>query len=223
MVGDGAPRGAYHRRGYAFCAASGVAGWQQPAGIRDYLLRGSDSSASLALSRERVRLRLRAVGADRVALARPDGPPRSLCCDTPSAVVSSSATVPTPQPASGPRRSGSAAGPPRWGLHFADAGRMPREENVRLGRAEFRVPRGMIPAAASPAGDSAARSSAPPGCRHSWSARVSCSSASGSPHFPRARYGAAAQVLGLSYSGRTRGSGGRGGMTSRLFLGRVVD
>ena len=71
-------RGAYHRRGYAFCAASGVAGWQQPAGILDYPLRGSDSSASLALSRERVRLRLRAVGADRVAIALPDAPPRSL-------------------------------------------------------------------------------------------------------------------------------------------------
>jgi len=78
LVGDGAPRGAYHRRGYAFCAASGVAGWQQPAGILDYPLRGSDSSASLALSRERVRLRLRPVSADRVALAPPDAPPRSL-------------------------------------------------------------------------------------------------------------------------------------------------
>jgi hypothetical protein len=39
-------------------------GGQRPAGILDYLLRGSHSPASLALSRERVRIRLRAVGAD---------------------------------------------------------------------------------------------------------------------------------------------------------------
>ena len=142
--------------GQIVAAASGVAGRQQPAGILDYLLRGSDSSASLALSRERVRLRLRAVGADRVALARPDGPPRSpLRC------------------------------------HFADAGRMPRAENVRLGRADaFQGPEKNDPGGSGKprwrfgSSDRQRFQGAVPRGSQEYPAVAR----SGSPHFPRARY-----------------------------------